>query len=133
MGPDFCTKPRKFFVVVGRESGTLFSATGSLGGAAEADSTDSMAKDCSAIDVCWKSPPPLLEDDISEGGEDECTEEDERRRPGLGEEDGKSELLNKDVRPLPDVGEADGSSMVTSSAVDGLLVLRGMMEEKVVG
>lgn len=52
MGPDFFTKPRKFLVVVGSESGTLFSATGSLGGAAVADSTDSMANDCSVIEVC---------------------------------------------------------------------------------
>ena len=52
MGPDFCTNPRKFLVVVGSERGSLFWATGSLGGADEAASTDSRANDCSAIDVC---------------------------------------------------------------------------------
>lgn len=114
IGPDFCTKPRKFLVVVGSESGTLFSATGSLGGAAEADSTDSIANDCSAIDVCWNSPAsPLFEDEISDGGEDEYTEGDDGRRPDFGDVDGKSELLNSDARPLPDVGDPDGSSMMT--------------------
>ena len=81
MGPDFWTKPRKFLVVVGNERGSLFWATGSLGGADDAVSTDSMANDCSAIEVCWNRPPVLLELDISEGDEADWTEEDERRRP----------------------------------------------------
>lgn len=114
MGPDFCTNPRKFFVVVGSESGSLFCATGSLGGAADAASTDSMAKACNAIDVCWNSPTALPELDISEGDVADCAEEDDIRRLVLGEvEEEKSELLNSEVRlPLPDVGDAKGSSMI---------------------
>lgn len=51
MGLDFCTKPRKFLVVVGRLRGSLFFATGSRGGVADMldnveDSNVSIAKVC---------------------------------------------------------------------------------------
>ena len=55
----------------------------------------------------------LRDVDISDGGEIECAEEDDSRRPGLvGVEDEKSELLNKDVWALPVVGETEPSSMM---------------------
>lgn len=79
MGLDFCTKPRKFLVVVGRLKGSLFFATGSRGGVAEIlDKVDESK--VSIAKVCKRALPDSGELEGVEGlspSTDEATDTDD--------------------------------------------------------